>query len=119
MPVPFDTPKKGKIKGAIEYAKYQEENEGIPYSDNAVARALGCHRNTVVRIRLDDNPRTKPMDHGKKRLIQPEHCQKIIKMYDEYPEEAPDLPWAAQLANACDVEASEQTIRKAMWEYDG
>ena len=118
MPAPFDTPKKARVKGAILLAQDLQENDGIKISRERLARLFNCNPHTISRLKYDTMDRTKPSEfgetRGRKRKLNSSHIAAIEKMYDEYPEEAPDMPWTVQLQHACDLDASSETIRKAM-----
>ena len=51
---------------------------------------------------------------GRKRKLNSFYIATIKKMYDEYLKEAPDMPWTVQLQYVYNLDASSETIRKAI-----
>lgn len=122
MPGILDTPQKARILGAIQWAEHQRTTRGTPYSQSEIAKLFNCSQVTVRRIKASGKPRTNPSifgeTRGRKRKLTHADCQSIEQLYDEYPEEAPDWPWTAQLMNSvCEKEATRPTIRRAMRKY--
>lgn len=121
MPGILDTPQKAQILGALRLARHLRKTQGLVYSQDHIADLFGVHRNTVVKIKRDDNPRTGPSingeTRGRKRKLTDGHCEAVVQLYDEHPQEAPDMPWDAQLIEACDVEANSETVAHAMRRY--
>ena len=118
MPGILDTPKKAKILGALQWSQHLRKTQGVVYKKKDIAQFFGIHPNTITKIAKDDSPRTGPSingeTRGRKRKLTDEHCQAIERLYKSYPDEAPDMPWDAQLMSACDVEANSETVGKAM-----
>ncbi|KAK3339929.1 hypothetical protein B0T25DRAFT_560916 [Lasiosphaeria hispida] len=117
----FDTPKKARIKGGLEVAEMIEHNNpGITIPRLQLAQLFDCHVDTISRLKYDTNDRTKPSEdgetRGRKRKLDSTHVDAIVKMYDEHPHEAPDMPWTTQLQHACDEEVHATTTHRTMGE---
>ncbi|KAK3486146.1 uncharacterized protein B0T23DRAFT_389635 [Neurospora hispaniola] len=124
MPGILDTPKKARIKGALFAANFLKSELGYhQLTHRRIAGIFAVNVDTVDRINKDERQRTGPSENGetrgRKRKVTPKDCDKIIQLYEEYPDEAPDMPWVSQLQNACDKEASHETIMKAMRDHAG
>jgi len=123
MPAQLDTLKKAGIKYLLDFKDRLRVTKGLFISNQDLAAVVGVHRNTITNFDREGSLRTRPEGHietrGRKRKVGPEECQKIVQLYDDYPDEAPDLAWSSQLANACNVEACNRTISKAMRKYEG
>lgn len=67
----LETPLKGQILGAVEYAEHLRETKGIPYTQKEIAEVFGCGPNYVSRIKKlrDDELRVTadPDTRGRKR----------------------------------------------------
>lgn len=116
----FDTPKKARVQGAIQWAKHLNRTAGIPYNRAAIAREFGVDEHVVRRWESDPSSRTfhhNPFSdetRGRPRKLSDQDVQAIEHMYEDQGYEARHLPWAAQAMEATDAEVSERTVARAM-----
>jgi transposase len=124
MPGIIDTPKRSQVLGALRWARYLESTNGQVYSKREIARVFDVHIDTIYRIDQDGHGRTRRSlfgkTRGRKRKLSDKDCAAIEELYDEHPEEAPDLPWVQQLMeSSVDKEACSKTISRSMRETRG
>lgn len=71
----LETPLKGQILGALDYAEHLPKTKGIPYTLKEIAEVLHCGRNYVSQIKKlrDDELKvtSDPTTRGAKRRTRP------------------------------------------------
>lgn len=119
----LDTPKKARVQGAIQLARFIQESHGISISDNDMATIFNTSHTTVNRLRHQD-PLTAPgrtlhndpaiEDRRGRPYLLGGECQALMDLYAVHGIEARVMPWAAQGHEALDIEVSGRTVRRAM-----
>lgn len=116
----WTTPQKARLQGAKDYLS----THGLPHTDRNLFRHFNVPQSTGRRI-LRDASRTfhnnefSEETRGRKRILQPEHIDKIEAFLWEGGFEARSLPWASlPSAAGLDLSPSSWTVRKALNQKD-
>lgn len=116
----FDTPKKARVQGAIQWAKHLSRTAGIPYNRSAISKEFDVDEHIVRRWEADPSSRTfnhNPFSdetRGRPRKLSDKDVQAIAAMYSNEGYEARHLPWAAQAGAATDADICGRTVQRSL-----
>jgi transposase len=118
------TPKKARVQGALEFARFQELHYGTPFYKNDIFRAMGVSKSMGYRI-LNDSERTfhnNPFaddTRGRKKKLSEEDLDKTEELIWNNGIEGRRLGNQALLMESgVEVECSDRTILRALGQRD-